>query len=143
MAAALKVAFASSDMIHVDQHFGAAKSFVIYAVDKNRSCVLEAIEFTELKMDGNEDKLAGKVEALGGCIAVYSQAVGASAIGLLKAHGIQPVKVTSGSPIRALLDALQEELTQGPASWLARAIAATLPADPSRFDVMEDEGWQE
>lgn len=143
MTTALKVAFATTDMKHVDQHFGAAKSFAVYAVDKDNVSMLEAVEFGKLKMDGNEDKLVAKIEALDGCIAVYSQAVGASAVGQLKAQGIQPVKVSPGAAIDDLLKALQDELVQGPASWLARAISSNLPADPSRFDAMEDEGWQE
>jgi nitrogen fixation protein NifX len=143
MSTALKVAFATRDMKHVDQHFGAAQSFAIYAVDRERACLVEACEFGDLDMDGNEDKLAEKITALDGCIAVYSQAVGASAIGQLKAQGIQPVKVSPGAEIGDLLESLQDELRQGPGSWLAKAIASTLPADPGRFDAMETEGWEE
>jgi nitrogen fixation protein NifX len=143
MTTALKVAFASSDMKLVDQHFGAAKSFAIYAVNQDKVCFVEAIEFGKLDMDGNEDKLVDKISALDGCIAVYSQAVGASAINQLKLKGIQPVKISPGTAINSLLDSLQDELRQGPGSWLARAIQNTIPADPSRFDDMEAEGWEE
>lgn len=143
LASALKVAFATSDMKHVDQHFGAAQSFAIYALDQDQVCLMEAVEFGKLEMDGNEDKLAAKINILGGCIAVYSQAVGASAINQLKAKGIQPVKVSPGAEINDLLSSLQEELMQGPGSWLAKAIASTMPADPARFDDMESEGWEE
>jgi nitrogen fixation protein NifX len=143
MDTALNVAFATADMKHVDQHFGAAKSFAIYAVDRDRSCFVEASEFGQLDRDGNEDKLAAKIAALEGCVAVYSQAIGASAINQLKAGGIQPVKVSPGTEIGDLLESLQDELRQGPGSWLARAIASTMPADPSRFDRMEAEGWDE
>lgn len=143
MTTALKVAFATSDMKHVDQHFGAAQSFAIYAVDQGKACLLEANQFGELAMDGNEDKLAAKINVLDGCIAVYSQAVGASAIGQLKAKGIQPVKVSPGAAITDLLTSLQEELVQGPSSWLARAIQDNMPVDPARFDEMESEGWEE
>ena len=143
MSTALKVAFATSDMKHVDQHFGAAQSFAIYALDMDKACLVEAIEFGKLDMDGNEDKLAVKIDALDGCIAVYSQAVGASAINQLKAKGIQPVKISPGADISGLLAALQEELRQGPGSWLARAIQQATPADPSRFDQMEADGWDE
>ncbi|MCB1774536.1 MAG: nitrogen fixation protein NifX, partial [Gammaproteobacteria bacterium] len=104
---------------------------------------VEANEFGALQMDGNEDKLATKIEALDGCIAVYSQAVGASAISQLKARGIQPVKVSPGAEIGDLLESLQQELRDGPSSWLAKAVAAVQPADPSRFDRMEAEGWDE
>ncbi len=143
MDGAIKMAFASTDMKHVDQHFGAAKSFAIYAVDPERLCLAEAVEFGQLAMDGNEDKLAAKIAALDGCIAVYSQAVGASAINQLKANGIQPVKVSPGAEINDLLESLQQELREGPSRWLARAISEQTPADPSRFDDMEAEGWEE
>lgn len=143
MSSAIKVAFATTDMKHVDQHFGAAKSFAIYAVDQDEACFVEANEFGVMDMDGNEDKLAAKIDALNSCVAVYSQAVGASAIGQLKAKGIQPVKVSPGADINELIEALQQELREGPSHWLAKAVASTLAADPSRFDEMEAEGWEE
>ncbi|MBF0255506.1 MAG: nitrogen fixation protein NifX [Gammaproteobacteria bacterium] len=143
MSTAIKVAFATTDMKHVDQHFGAARSFAVYAIDPEQARFVEANEFGQLDMDGNEDKLEAKIEALAGCVAVYSQAVGASAINKLKARGIQPVKVSPGANIEELIEALQQELREGPSHWLARAIAETLPADPARFDAMEAEGWEE
>ena len=143
MNTALKVAFATADMKHVDQHFGAARSFAIYAVDPEHSALVAAAEFGVLDMDGNEDKLGAKIAALDGCAAVYSQAVGASAINQLKASGIQPVKVSPGAGIADLIEALQEEMRDGPGRWLARAIAARQPRDAGRFDAMEAEGWEE
>jgi nitrogen fixation protein NifX len=143
MATAIKVAFATSDMKHVDQHFGAAQAFAIYAVDRDTTNFVEAMEFGRLDMDGNEAKLGAKIAVLEGCIAVYSQAIGASAINQLKAKGIQPVKVAPDSSIAQLLTSLQQELREGPSSWLARAITDNLPADPERFDRMEAEGWSE
>jgi nitrogen fixation protein NifX len=140
---ALKVAFASTDMTHVNQHFGSAESFVIYAVDPEHSRMLEVAQFGELAQDGNEDKLITKLSALEGCIAVYSQAVGASAVRQLKTLGIQPVKVSAGTEISELLESIREELRSGPATWLARAIDAQKPSDPNRFDDMEAEGWDE
>jgi nitrogen fixation protein NifX len=143
MATSLKVAFATSDLQRVDQHFGAAQSFAIYAVGPDKSCFVEAVEFCALAMDGNEDKLGAKIESLKDCSAVYSQAVGASAIRQLKSSGIQPVKVAPGADIHELLVSLQDELRQGPGSWLAKAIAGSLPPDPDRFDRMEEQGWEE
>ena len=140
---ALKLAFASTDMKHVDQHFGSAESFVIYAVDLEEVRMLEVIQFGQLAQDGNEDKLVDKVKALEGCVAVYSQAVGSSAVAKLKAGGIQPVKVAAGAEISDMLASVQDELRSGPATWLARAIEAQKPADPNRFAEMEHEGWEE
>lgn len=137
------VAFASGDRRHVDQHFGAAEGFVIYAVGKHRYELVQAAQFGRLDMDGNEDKLAAKIAALAGCVAVYCQAVGASAIGQLKAQGIQPIKVAPETLISGLLRDLQRELREGPSAWLARAIEQRAPRAESRFDAMEAEGWSE
>ena len=54
METALKIAFATTDMETVNQHFGSAKSFAVYAVDMEDSQLLEAAQFGELNQDGNE-----------------------------------------------------------------------------------------
>ena len=140
---AIKVAFASSDMRYVDQHFGAAEAFVVHAVDPEQASLLEVVQFGRLDMDGNEDKLAAKIAALDGCVAVYCQAVGASAVNQLRAKGIHPIKVPPGTEVAGLIQSLQCELREGPSAWLARAIESRQPRGGERFDAMESEGWSE
>ena len=89
MEKALKVAFATTDQVHVDQHFGSAVRFAVYHVTMDEARIAEAIAFEAASHDGNEDKLAARIAALGGCAAVYCQAVGASAIAQLKKVGVQ------------------------------------------------------
>jgi nitrogen fixation protein NifX len=141
--AAVKVAFASSDRTRVDQHFGAALGFAIYRVGPGGYSLLEVAEFDRLDMDGNEDKLGAKIDALEGCVAVYCQAIGASAIAKLRARGVQPIKVAPETQVSSLLHALKRELRDGPSAWLQRAIEQQTPRSPSRFDAMASEGWQE
>jgi nitrogen fixation protein NifX len=143
METALKIAFATTDMETVNQHFGSAKSFAIYAVDMEDAQLLEAAQFGELSQDGNEDKLSVKLDLLNGCAAVYCQAVGGSAINQLITRGIQPVKVHEGGKIKDLIVDLQNEMKAGPSSWLAKAINQHKSPDPERFNKMEDEGWDE
>jgi len=143
METALKIAFATSDMETVNQHFGSAKSFAVYAVDMENSEFLEAAQFGELSQDGNEDKLSVKLDLLDGCAAVYCQAVGGSAINQLIARNIQPVKVHEGGKIQDLIVDLQNEMKAGPSSWLAKAINQHKGPDPDRFNQMADEGWDE
>lgn len=138
----LKVAFASADRETVDQHFGSSRSFAIYGVNPERVRLLSVAEFEEAEQDGNEDKLAGKLVLLDGCIAVYCRACGASALRQLLQAGIQPVKVAESSRIDELLEALQGELRAGPSAWLAKAIRRTKP-DSRRFDSMLSEAWDE
>ena len=139
----LRVAFASSDRQVVDQHFGAASAFAIYAIDPDASTLLEVAQFIDTAMDGHEGKLAAKIDLLAGCGAVYCQAVGASAVQQLLGKGIQPIKVAEGTSIEALIGVLQEELRAGPLGWLAKALARGKPRDESRFAAMDEEGWQE
>lgn len=143
METAIKVAFATTDMVHVNQHFGSAKSFAVYAVNPEHVELLEAAQFGDLAQDGNEDKLSVKIQLLDGCAAVYCQAIGASAIKQIVAQGIQPIKVHEGSSIKELLSDLQSEMKSGQSSWLAKAIRQIQAPDPKRFDAMAEEGWDE
>lgn len=142
MDTSLKIAFCTDDMKQVNQHFGSAKTFAIYAVDLDHCELLEAAEFGKLDQDGNEDKLATKISLLDGCAAVYCEAIGASAIRQLMAAGIQPVKVYRGSLIVDLLEDFQAELRTGPSAWVAKALARQGP-NPDKFDQMEADGWEE
>lgn len=137
----LKVAFASSDMRHVDQHFGSAKAFVMYEIDPDGAVMTDAVEFGSLAQDGNEDKLEAKIQALGECAAVYVQAIGGSAITKLARIGVQPMRVAPGTPIAGLVEDLQGEIKAGPSAWIARALQ--VERDGGRFDDMEAEGWHE
>ena len=140
---AVRVAFASTDMKRVDQHFGMATSFAIFTVDGGGSALLEVVQFGSRASEAGEDKLASKVAALQGCVAVYVEAAGASAIRRLREKGIQPIKVNPNASIGELLQRLQGELRGGASVWLARAVRARKPVDHDRFEQMESEGWQE
>jgi nitrogen fixation protein NifX len=143
MDTAIKVAFASDNMVQVNQHFGSSKAFAIYAVDLENFELLEAAQFGELAQDGNEAKLSVKIQLLSGCAAVYCQAIGASAIKQLVDQKIQPIKVHEGSLIKDLLQDLQNEMKSGPSSWLAKAISQNKAPDLNRFSAMAEENWDE
>ena len=139
--AMLKVAFATSDRVTVDQHFGASVGFAIHVIDGERARLVEVAEFPEESMDGNEGKLADKIAALGGCAAVYCLAVGGSAVRQLLAAGVQPIRVDDEVGIETLLDGLRRAVREGGVVWVDRALKRD--ADTSRFDRMAEEGWQE
>lgn len=139
----LRVAFASSDLKKVDQHFGSAERFVLYDLIAEEHALHQVFEFGALDQDGNERKLLEKFVALEGCVAVYCLAIGPSAVRQLMTLNIQPIKVAFGTSISSILQGLHKELREGPEGWLARAIAARNGKDESRFDEMEQEGWDE
>lgn len=137
----IKVAFASTDRQRVNQHFGAAEGFAVYEVTPDKATLVGVAEFAEEAMDGNEDKLAAKVDFLEGCAAVYVMAIGASAIKKLMAKGIQPIRINEVDAVDDLLSEISKAMTEGGVAWIDRATAAQTKAE-DRFASMEDEGWQ-
>lgn len=138
--AVLRVAFASTDRVRVNQHFGAAEGFVIYEITPDKATLVGVAEFAEEAMDGNEDKLAAKVDFLDGCAAVYVMAIGASAIKKLMAKGIQPIRIAEVDAVDDLLTDISRAIGDGGVAWIDRAVAAQTKA-ADRFAGMEDEGW--
>lgn len=139
----LKVAFATDDLKMINQHFGSAERFAIYRIEEGGSAMLEVAEFGSLTQDGNENKLLEKFVVLDGCIAVYSMAVGPSAVRQLMSLGIQPIKLLHPTPISRVLGELQTEIKSGPSGWLARAIEQRTGKGSERFDQMAHEAWDE
>lgn len=138
----LRVAFASSDRQRVNQHFGAAEAFAIYDVEPGRANLVGVGEFTPEAMDGNEGKLAAKVDFLGGCQAVFVTAIGASAIKQLLARGIQPIRTSEVDAIPALLEEIADAMRDGGVAWIDKALAAKRRSE-DRFDGLADEAWDE
>lgn len=138
-----RVAFATADRESVDQHFGSARAFAIYDVSEEHSALAEVVEFGSQAQDGNEDKLEDKLRALEGCDAVYCLAVGGSARKRLLSVGIGAVKVDKGTPIGTQLTSIRDTLRRGELPWPAGAAQHRKDDDPSRFERMEAEGWEE
>jgi nitrogen fixation protein NifX len=135
----IRVAFASDDRERVNQHFGAAEGFIIYDVGADRANLVALGEFPVTAMDGNEDKLATKIEFLAGCAAVFVMAIGASAIKQLLAAGIQPVRVDEADRIEAILTDIQTGMREGGVPWIDKVLAAG--RSPDRFAQMATEAW--
>jgi nitrogen fixation protein NifX len=135
----IRVAFASDDRERVNQHFGAAEGFIIYDVSVDRANLVALGEFPAMAMDGNEDKLATKIEFLAGCAAVFVMAIGASAIKQLLAAGIQPVRVDETDQIEAILADIRAGMRAGGVPWIDKALTAG--RSPDRFAQMATEAW--
>ena len=141
MPAVLRVAFASADRAMVDQHFGAAIGFAIYALDGERAQLVELAEFPPETMDGNENKLPAKIAALAGCAAVYCLAAGGSAVKQLLAGGIQPMRLDDDTRIDSLLKQISAAVKDGGIPWVDKALRKQ--ADAERFERMVADGWDE
>jgi len=120
----MKVAFATQDRQRVDAHFGWARHLAVYDVTPRGCEWLQTFDFDgELQEDGDEDKLAPKLAAIGDCAIVYVAAIGGSAAARVVAQRIHPVKVSSPEPILDVLEKLQAVLAGAPPPWLRKALA--------------------
>ena len=119
----MKIAFATQDQQRVDAHFGWAKFLAVYELDAGGHRHVQTFPFGEdLAEDGNEDKLAPKLAAIGDCAIVYVAAIGGSAAARVVAQKIHPIKVTQPEPITELLDRMQVVLQGTPPPWLRKAL---------------------
>jgi len=132
----MKVAFSTQDLQRVDAHFGWAKNIAVYDVRADGYNFVETFTFHgDLQEDGNEDKLAPKIEAIKDCAILYVAAIGGSGAARVVANKIHPIKVPQPEVILDLLDKLQAVLAGTPPPWLRKA----LTKDKERSFDFEDE----
>ncbi len=133
----MKVAFATQDMKRVDAHFGWAKNIAIYEISGDASHLVEAVQFDgDLQEDGNEDKLAPKLEAIKDCTILYVAAIGGSGAARVVANNIHPIKVNQPEDIGEILDKLRTVLNGTPPPWLRKALQRD---KPRAFDFEDEE----
>lgn len=115
----MKVAFTTSDRVHINAHFGWAKEIDVYDVTPEGFSFNQTLEFSgDLKEDGNEDKINPKLEALKGCTIIYVAAIGGSAAARLIRSNVTPVKARSESEtIEELLTELVKTLKGNPPGY--------------------------
>lgn len=129
-----RLAFASNDGRIVDEHFGAAARFHVFALEPDgpRPCAI----INCITGEGHDDgRLAARIEALKACRVVFCTAIGQGALRQLRAAGVEAIRVPEGAPVAELL-----------ADWQAGKLGLALKnTDDSsaRFDKFLDEGWQE
>ena len=133
----LKVAFASSDMKTVNQHFGSCESLLVYGVEPDGYELIQVAEFQVV--EGHVPaKVTSRIDVIDGCFAVYCNAVGEAVFRQLMTHGIRAIRVESGTPITDLLHQLQEQWPQRIPQKTARATSAD-----KLVDALEEAGWDE
>jgi nitrogen fixation protein NifX len=119
----MKVAFSTQDLKRVDAHFGWAKNISIYELTQKDWTFIETVQFDgDLKEDGDEDKLAPKLEAIKDCALLYVSAIGGSAAARVVAHKIHPIKVSEPEVIEEVLAKLRDVLNGTPPPFLRKAM---------------------
>ena len=118
----MKVAFATKDLVSVDEHFGWAKQFAVYDITKEGFKLSEVVK-SEESPENEDDKINSKIDAVRGCSIVYCQAIGPAAAARVVKAQIHPIKVEKVIPIKEALNSLVAMLNGNPPPWIKRIIA--------------------
>jgi nitrogen fixation protein NifX len=130
----MKVAFATTDGISVNEHFGRAGMFAIYELDANGYTLLEtrrfsegrdrAIEETKGMGKIHDERVEDKVEKISDCRIIYLTEIGGPSAARLARKGIMPVKVKEPVSIEESMRKLSETIKNSPPPWLKKALAS-------------------
>src|SRR5512147_567610 len=128
----MKVAFATIDGKHVDEHFGRAGMFAVYEITDRGSFFVEMRKFAEGEdkavVDTKDmgplhfDAVQSKVDRLADCKLVYLTEIGGPAAARLVKKGIMPMKVKEVVSIDSSLEQLGETIRKSPPPWLRKAM---------------------
>lgn len=130
----MKVAFATTDGINVDEHFGRAGMFAIYEITENGYRFVELrkfiegrdreIEETKGMGEIHEDRVQTKVDRLSDCKIVYLTEIGGPSAARLIKKGMMPIKVKEIVSIEETLQRLLETIKRSPPPWLKKAMTS-------------------
>ena len=119
----MKVAFASTDKVHVDEHFGHAEEFYIWDVGPEEAAFSGVVQVQSEDAPGHsDDKIEARGAALADCALVYVGEIGGPAAARLVAKKIHPIKSKEREPITVVVGKLQEVLKGNPPPWLRKAM---------------------
>ncbi len=117
----MKVAFASTDKIHIDEHFGRAENFLIWEIGPEEAAFSGILQVHSAGED-EENRIEARGAALADCALVYVAQIGGPAAARLVAKKIHPIKSKECEPIAEVVVKLQEVLRNNPPPWLKKAM---------------------
>jgi len=117
----MRIAFASTDNIHVNQHFGWCKEFYIYEIQDKAFTFVKAVD-SSIEIEDEIDKLTYKIECLEDSDILYVQQIGPKASMMVKSAKVFPMQASGeGEKIEEVLEKLIA-MQDNPPIWMRRLI---------------------
>lgn len=118
----MKIAFATTDDIHVNQHFGWCKEFTLYEIVGNAFSFLKKVD-SSIEIEDEIDKLTYKIECLEESDVLVVQQIGPKASRMVQACGIFPMQTSNeNEKIEDILNKLIK-MKENPPIWMRRLLA--------------------
>jgi nitrogen fixation protein NifX len=128
----MKIAFATTDGVTIDEHFGRAGMFAVYDITKDGHKFLEIRKFSEGRDSAieeskgmgviHDERVQKKVDTLADCRIIYLTEIGGPSAARLIKKGTMPVKVKQSVSIEESLIKLVETVRAAPPPWLRKAL---------------------
>jgi len=116
----MKVAFATSTGIAVDESFKKSSSFSIWEIGPREALYVNQITIN--RDAGSEDgRIRDRVDALAHCAIVCSRDINGQAAAKLAAQRIHPMKTGSILAVEEVIGKLQKVLQGNPPPWMRKA----------------------
>jgi nitrogen fixation protein NifX len=116
------IAFASTDGVNVNQHFGWSKSFELYRISAESAEYVKTLDSSEDAIEDEHEKLAYKISTIKEADILYCSAIGPTASKMVLASKIYPVRSGENDRIDETIIKLQELLLGNPPPWLQRIV---------------------
>lgn len=136
----LDIAFATSDAMQLDAHFGSSPQFSVYRLSITGSEYIESIKLP-CTQGHNAQKIAARLNALTGCFAVYCLACGNPVRQQLLTQGIRVV-------VHPRNEAIDKLITQIQANWpgetaLRQKKQRNKKRENDYFTVLAESEWED
>lgn len=129
----MKVAFATTDGVNVDEHFGRAGMFAVYEISPDGRVFVETRKFAERGRDKaveqsreneveHDNVMRAKTNKLADCKIIYFTNIGGPSAARLVNKGVMPVKVKEIISIEKELEKLLDAMRNSPPPWLKKII---------------------
>ncbi len=119
----MRVAFASENGSHIDQHYGKATTFFVWEIGPGEAaCVGRIVPPTASSDKDLEDTLAARADSVADCNIVYSLQIGGPAAAKLVRRRVHPMKTQTTTPIPEMVTRLQGVLRNSPPPWLRKLL---------------------
>lgn len=130
----LRAAFASSDGVTIDGHFGQSKLFFIYSFD-DKGHFLQQVRRYRDEPGALEEGNEARARLLSDCHLLFCEAIGGPAAARVIRNNIHPIKIKPPMSIAQQLQALEKMLTERLPPWLAKRLGKTTPLAQRDFSL--------
>ncbi|MDD2382707.1 MAG: NifB/NifX family molybdenum-iron cluster-binding protein [Sulfurospirillaceae bacterium] len=118
----MKIAFASTDNLLVNEHFGWCKCFYMYELENDSFTFLQSID-ASAELSDESEKLSYKINCVKDAHILYVAQIGPKASMLVKNAGIFAMRATKeDESIKEVLESLLKLTKNNPPLWMQRLL---------------------